>query len=167
MVALDHLDRFLGKLHGSAASSFGALREEVLGEEADVLLALAQWWDVDAHDVEPVEEILAEGAVLDFFFEAFVRRGEDADVGLEGLVAADAGELAALEDAEELALHLEGHVPDLVEEEGPAMALLESADAQVHRSGEGPLFMTEEFTLEEVTGNRGAVDRDVFGLGAA
>ncbi len=167
MVTLEHLGGLAGKLHRPSPSALSALREEVLGEETDVLESLAQRRDVDADDVEPVKEILAEGAVLDLLLEPLVRRGEDADVGLEGLVSADPRELAALEDAEELALDLKRHVADLVEEEGAAVALLEAADALRHRPGEGALLVAEELALEEVARNRGAVDRDILRLGAA
>ena len=41
------------------------LREEVLDQQRDVVLALAQRRQVDVDDVEPVVEVLAEPALLD------------------------------------------------------------------------------------------------------
>ena len=58
---------------------------------------------------------------------------DDADVDLDGLVAADALDFAFFEDAEELGLHGEGHVADFVEEERAAFGLLEFADVARRR----------------------------------
>src|SRR5690606_17095012 len=120
---------FLGKAHGTSPAGLGALLQEVLGEEPDILEALAQGGDVDADDVEPVKEVLPEGALFALLLEALVGGGENADVAAQGLVTAHAGKLATLEHAQQFALHLHGHVPDLVEEERAAVALFEAADA--------------------------------------
>ena len=45
-----------------------------------------------------------------------MRRGDDADVHLDRVAAADALELALLQDAQEFHLHGERDVADLVEE---------------------------------------------------
>ena len=113
---------------------------------------------MNAHDVEAVEQIFAEGALGDFVFEIFVGGGEHAHVGLQRLIAADAGILAFLEHAQQFALHREWHVADFVEEERAAIALLEASDALVHRAGEGAFLVTKNFTFDEVVGNGGDVD---------
>ena len=64
--------------------------DEELGEWADIVRAFAERREVDADDVESVEEVLAELAFIDFLFEVSVSGGDDADVGAEGFVAADA-----------------------------------------------------------------------------
>ena len=48
---------------------------------------------------------------------------------LQRLVAADAGEFAVLQHAQDFALERERHVADFVEEKRAAVALLEAADA--------------------------------------
>ena len=56
-----------------------------------------------------------------------MRGGEDADVDLARLVAADRAHLALLEDAQQLGLHRAAHLADLVEEERAALRLDEEA----------------------------------------
>src|SRR5258706_42002 len=77
----------------------------------------------------------------------------------DGLVAAHAAQLALLQHAQELGLHLRRDVADLVEEEGPAGGLLEQAPPGGVRAGERSLLVAEELALEEALGQRRAVDR--------
>ena len=79
---------------------------------------------------------------------------------LERFIAADAGELAILQHAQDLPLQRQRHVADFVEEERAAVALLEAADALAGRAGEGAFLVAEEFALEQLLGDGGAVDRD-------
>ena len=164
VVGLEENEGALGELERAAGALFGNPAEEELGERADVLDAFAERRDVDADDVEAVEQVLAEGAGFDGAFGLAVGGGDDADVGAQGLVAADAGELAFLEDAEELGLDEHGHFADFVEEEGAAVALFEAADALLHGTGERAFLVAEEFGFEQAFGDGGAVDGDeIFG----
>ena len=60
-------------------------------------------------------------------FEIAVGRRDDAHVDLDGLGRADAADLALLQHAQELHLHLRADLADLVEEQRPALGLLEEA----------------------------------------
>src|SRR5690606_38693203 len=91
------------------------LPEEVLRERGDVARALAQRGKVDSHDVDAVVEVLPELAAGDELFEGLVAREDDADVDLDGVVAADGLEPALLEDAKEFELHRGRRGVDLVE----------------------------------------------------
>ena len=51
-------------------------------------------------------------------------------------------------------------VADLVEEQGAAMGELDLALGGLDRAGEGALLVAEQLGLEQVLGDRGAVDRD-------
>ncbi len=121
---------------------------------------------MEVDDVEAVVEVLAEFAAFDGVGQVPVGGGDDADVGLDRLVLAEAVELALLEDAEELALGGQGHLPDLVEEEGAAVSQLEFADPLGHGAGEGAALVAEELALQQVLGDGGAVDGDEELLGA-
>ena len=61
--------------------------------------------------------------------EVLVRGGDDAHVGLDRLVAADAVEAAVGQHAQQPRLQLRRHVADLVEEQRAAFGLLEAAAA--------------------------------------
>ena len=81
-------------------------------------------------------------------------RGDDAHVDRLHLAAADAGELALLQHAQQLGLGVERHVADLVEEERAAARLLELAGHRPVGAGEGALLVAEELALEQVARDR-------------
>ncbi len=100
----------------------------------------------------------------DQFFEALVGGGDEAHVGLEGLVAADALEEAGIEGAQDFDLGVGVDLADLIEEKRAAVGLLETARAPLGRPGECSFFVAEEFALEQLRGERGAMDGDEFCL---
>src|SRR5690606_680233 len=65
-----------------------------------------------------------------------------------------------LKNAEQLDLHIEAHVPDLVEKERAALGKLEASDSGADRSGERALLVTEQLALEQLARDRAAVDGD-------
>src|SRR5688572_16052768 len=81
-------------------------------------------------------------------------------------VAADAPKLAAIEDAQELGLRLGRELADLVEEEGPAIRLLEGSLAPTLGAGEGAALVTEEVRIDEVLVEGAAIDHDERARGA-
>ena len=106
-----------------------ALGEEMARQQRNVLAPLAQARQPQADHVEPVVEVLAEGALAHARLEVLVRGGDHAHVGLQRLVAADAVEVAVGEHAQQARLQVGRHVADLVEEERAALGLLEPAAA--------------------------------------
>src|SRR5262249_24715535 len=87
-----------------------------------------------------------------------VGRGDDAHVDLERLRRADATDLALLERPQELRLQIEWQLTELVEEHGAAVAHLEEALARHDRAGERAFLVPEELALDEVLGDRAAVE---------
>ena len=67
---------------------------------------------------------------------------------------------ALLQRAQELGLQAHVHLGDLVEQQRAAVGLLELADAARDGAGEGALLVAEQLALEQLLGDRGAVDRD-------
>ncbi len=157
----------LGDAAGLTGAGVDLVAEEMGDQHGDVVLAFAEGGHGDGDDVEAVEEVFAEAAVPDELVEVFVGGGEDADVDVDGEVVADTADFLFLEDAEEAALELGGHGPDLVEEEGAAVGVMEEAVLVGDRTGEGALAMAEEFGFEEVFGEGGTVDGDEGGVVAA
>ena len=144
------------------------LLEKVRDEHRDVLAALAQRRQLDRHDREPVVQVLAEPPAGDLGLQILVRRGDDADVDLDRLAAADALELALLEHAQHLRLRVRVHVADLVEEQRAAIGELELAAALLGRAGERALLVAEQLALDQLGRDRRAVElheRPVLALG--
>jgi hypothetical protein len=100
------------------ALAFAVLLQEEIDQDRDVLLAPAQGRDDDGNDVQAIEEVRPETAVLDQGVEVPVGRGDDPNVGPQRLVRAQPGELAVLEETEQLDLGRGGKVADLVEKDG-------------------------------------------------
>ena len=72
---------------------------------------------------------------------------------LTGSVAADALDDALLQHAQEPDLHGGRRVADLVEEDRPAVGLLEAARAAPARAGERALLVAEQLALDEPLGD--------------
>ena len=87
-----------------------------------------------------------------------MRRGDDPDIDAHGPLAADAHHLAILDDAKQADLRSERELGDLVEEERPAVGLLEPAFTPRRRAGERPLLVSEELRVDELRGDGAAVD---------
>ena len=137
-----------------------ALREhvdEMTYEKWNVLAPLAKRRDVNRDDVQAIEQVFAETILGNLALEILVRRGEDADVHLDRLRAADARDDAVLQDAEHLGLRGEAHVAHFVEEERAAMRLLELPRPIGDGAGERALHVTEQLTLDQLARNRRAV----------
>src|SRR6185436_11579341 len=109
---------------------------------------------------EPVVEILAEPAAVDLHAEIAVGGGDHAEVDLERLGAADAPHLLALEHAQELGLHRERQLADLVEEHRAAVRALERAGVRVGGAGERAALVAEQLALDQVRRDRAAVEHD-------
>src|SRR6266478_3157362 len=85
---------------------------------------------------------------------------------MQGLATAYALKGLLLQNPEELRLKRRRHVSDLVEENRPALTLLELADPSAVGARERAPFMTKQLALEQVLGNCGAIERQERGLRA-
>ncbi len=158
-VGVDAIDFF--------AELFEGAGEDVVDEERDVVAAVAERGEFDDGALDAEVEVFAEGFVADGVEEIFVGGGEEADVDFDGVVGAEAGDFAVLQDAEEFGLHGEGHVADFVEEEGAAVGVFEAALAVAAGVGEGSADVAEEFVFEGGFVEAGAVEGDeAFGAAA-
>src|SRR5438270_8113570 len=144
----------------------GEAAKEVISKKIDVAAARAKRRHLQRQHIQSIEEIFAEVARLHLRFEILVRRGDHAHIHFDGLLAADALKRLLLQNAQHFRLRLETHVADLVEEERAAVGELELSFPLVDRAGEGALAMTEQFRLDQLFGNRRAVDVDERLIGA-
>ena len=100
----------------------------MLDQQRDVAGALAQRRQLDVDDAEAEEEVLAEAAALDVLAEVAVGGRDDARVERDrSRVPPTRVDALLLEHAQQLDLHLERHVADLVEQERAALGQLELA----------------------------------------
>ncbi len=157
-VAGQRLQRFGSEAHFATAGA-GQLRGDGFHQRRQVLTALAQRGHFDREHVEAVEQILAELALGDAGLQVAVGRGHHAHVAADGLVATDALEAAFLQHAQQLHLHRQAHVADLVEQQGAAFGHFETALARGQCASEGTLFVAEQLAFQQVRRNGAAIDR--------
>ncbi len=134
------------------------LTQEMIDEQRDVLLALAQRRQCDAEDIQAVVEVGAEGSLSHQGVQIPVGGGDGAEIHLDRLVAAHARDLLFLQDAQQVGLRLQADVGNLVEKNRAALGYFELAFLAVLRAGEGALLVAEELAFEQRLGQRAAVD---------
>src|SRR5438093_2004586 len=136
-----------------------AVAEEFADQEWDVLDALAQRWDAHRHHVDSVVEVLAHPALGHRLRQLHVGSRDDPHVHLDAAVRAELLDLALLEDAQELELHVERDRLDLIEEERAGGGELDLPHPVVDRTRERAALVAEELALEERVREGGAVER--------
>ena len=160
VVVGQRFERFFADLHARAAVLAAKLGQKLARQQRNVLLALAQRRHKKRNHVEAIEEIFAEVALGDLFFEILVGGGDEAHIDAQGLRAADRREQLVVEGAEHLGLGFEAHVADFVEEERSAVGALEGAALLRRSAGLRAVAIAEELGLDVRLGNGGAVELD-------
>jgi len=125
----------------------GYLPQETDALEGEALLAyLSRRTGVGLRDLGPMRA---------------VRRRDDAGIHRARPASPEARHGALLQGAEELRLHVERKLDDVVEEERASLGHLELSCVAVRAgAGERPGFVAEELALEQLARDRCAVDRD-------
>jgi len=132
--------------------------EKMCGQHRDVILALPQRGKVDLRRPEAVHEIEPELPFLAGLVEILVGRRDDPHVDPDGLRLAQARERLLLQHAQQLRLHLLREFPDLVQEERPAVGLLEKSLVIPEGPRECPLDVPEELAFKQGLRDGGDVD---------
>src|SRR5690349_20356814 len=101
--------------------------EHVLDQKRKIGETLAQRWELHLYDGEAVVEVRAKALRLHLGAQAAIGSGDDADVELFVLRRADRLGVTSFERAQDLGLHVDGQLTDLVEENGAARRGLECA----------------------------------------
>src|SRR5881396_1971736 len=148
--ALDRLDLLLELLVEQLT--------EVIGEQGDVALDVAQRRQRCAGDTDAVEEIRSEPAGLHELLEIAVGGRDQAQGHLQLLRAAQPPKPPTLEHVEQLRLQFGSELRDLVEKQCAAVRHLDEAALRFTGVGEGSPLVAEQLGLEQAWGKRRAVD---------
>ena len=148
------------EIAGERVGGAAQVRPEVTRQQRHVAAPRAQRRELDARDRQAMEQVVAEAPLLHLLIEVAPRGREEAHVDGEGPLAADTGDGAALDRAEQLRLQLQRELADLVDQERAAVGALEDALAHRHRAGERPLLVPEQLRLDQVGRDGGAVEDD-------
>src|SRR5438270_1265790 len=91
----------------------------------DFLPPLAQGRNTYRKSVETVEEVFAKGTVLYGFLNVDIGGGEQAEIRSQGCSPTQTGELAILQDVQQLCLQQRAHLADFIQKDGAVIAQLE------------------------------------------
>ena len=158
-IGLEALQHACGDRQGRQAELRRELLHEHPRERLDVVDPLAQRRQVDAHDVEPVIEVGAELPGRDPLGEVGIGGGDEAHVDRDLAVRAHGADLAVLDHPQELRLERERQLGDLVEEERAPLRVEEQPLPRGGGAREGALHVAEQLALDDVRGDRPAIDR--------
>ncbi len=109
---------------------------KMLSQLRDILRPLAQTWQVDREDVDPVPEVGAELPVADHRSEVAMGGGDDPHVDMQLVLPADPLEAPILQNAQQAHLHGRRELANLIEEQGAAVGALEPTFALSGSAGE-------------------------------
>src|SRR5450631_4217934 len=89
-----------------------------------------------------------------------MRSDENPYIHADGLISANALDFALLKHAQQLRLHGQWHIADLIEENRAVFCLLELPQMAGGGSGKRSLLVAEQFGFDQLRWNRGAVQGD-------
>src|SRR5439155_22145878 len=92
--------------------------------------------------------------------------GDQPHIYLQFLIAADPRERAVLEKTQKFRLQRTAHVANLVQKNGATIGFFDTPVLLPKRASERPLFVAEQFALQQQLGYGGAVDPDIIALSA-
>src|SRR5262249_11198696 len=111
------------------------------------------------NDIDSIIEVFSERPLLDHILQILVRRSEDANIDLSRLRRSDRDERSLLNHPQEFHLHARRGISNFIQEEGSSVCNLEETFLVLHGSRERPLHVSEQFGIEQVVVERGAVLR--------
>src|SRR3984957_5387760 len=127
-------------------------------QERDILPSLAKRWYLNRKDIEPVKQILPELMVANHQRQIPMRRRNEANVNMNGLVASQPLELLFLQRAQQLWLQLETNVANFIQKQCAPIGNFKTA-AFLHQSaGERTLLVSEQFAFDKPGWNSSAVE---------
>ena len=139
---------------GRAARCRNRTRQEMLGQRWHVVSPFAQRRHVQAHDIEPMQQVGAEFAARGLRVEILMRGRDHARIRADQFASTDTVKLAGREHAQQTRLHGQRHVTDFVEKQGATGGLLEASGMAARSAGKSPGFMPEQFRFQQIGRNR-------------
>src|SRR5574341_279991 len=148
-ICLERLLRLFAETEETPVMDAAVECEEPLADDGDILRTFPQRGDFDLDDVEPIEKIFPEPPLPDRAFQVHIGGREDAHVRSPGCGGPHALVFPFLEEAQQLRLEREGQIPDLVQQEGPALASGDASGVIADGAGERPLDMSEQLAFQQ------------------
>jgi len=126
----------------------GETPRKTSGQERDVVDPVVKGRQVDRNDVQPVVEVFPKVAVANLFQKVSVRGRQYSHVDMKGRFSPYAFELLSLKNSQEFDLGRWDDFANFIQKNVPR-APAQSGRLFGDGSGEGALFMSEEFAFEQ------------------
>ena len=104
---------------------FDESTDEQIYEFRDILFSFSQRGQRNGNDVEPIVEVLPESFLFNRGFKSSVGGGDNSDIHRVGLGPPHRFDLSFLEDPQQFHLNFNRQFADFIEEDRPAVCLLE------------------------------------------
>ena len=130
----------------------------MFGQQPEIVAAFAKRRKVNSDDVDSIKEVFAERSVLDHLIQVTRRGGHNANVDVHFRVAADSSQFSLLQNSQQLGLKQQRQVADFVQKKRSAVGCFEETSPLAVGSSERSLFVTEQFTFQQVLRDRSAID---------
>jgi serine/threonine protein kinase len=146
------------KIYGQRGVAPAKSAPKIAPEDRNVASPPSQRRKLDAGHREAKEQIVAESSLLHLTIEIPSGGRKHAHIDLEPAIATDPLHLAALDGTQELGLECDVEIPHLVDQERPAVSLLEDSLPRGDGSREGATLVAEERRLDQAGRNGGAIE---------
>ena len=104
---------------------------------------------MDREDVQPIVEIVTKLAIGDHLFQIAVGGGDQANVGLDQLIAAQTFKLLLLQNAQQLRLKFQRHVANFVEEQRTFVRQFETPNPLRAGPGKRAALMAKQIAFQQ------------------
>lgn len=145
IVALKECQRLRSDALYAAPAMLSRLIEERRQDGFDVVWPFAERRDTELVDVQTIIEIEPETSGFDLGRQVFIGGGDHADVYFDAVRIAERVHYMVFQDAEQLGLGREAHLPDFVQEKGSPGGELKLARLGLLGVREGATLIAEEF----------------------
>src|SRR5262249_29467751 len=134
------------------------LLEKVIGQQGHIFAAFAQWRNKNRYHADAIVEVLTKSIVSHQLFQIFIGSSYYANVDRRFLGTAHRPQISLLQDAEQLYLHGNAHLADLIQEDGAPVGHLKQPALVLIGAGESAFHIAEQFTLEKRFRKGAAID---------
>lgn len=145
---MQRLERCIAERQAFALIHITGPVEEMLDQRRKILHPFTERREGEGNHGKAKVQVFAERAVMNRLFQIFIRGGEKTHVGPYFLCSADTVECPILQDSQEMALHGEGHVADLVKKQRASLGDLDFARLPLDGAGERALLVAKELILQ-------------------
>jgi hypothetical protein len=159
-VAFEPLAGRGGELGRAPAGSPGKLAQKMLGQQDDIVAAVAQRRQLELHHVQAEIKILAETPGSHQLSQLLIRGGQHTHIRVNRFTAADADDRFFFQHPQQLGLTREAHVADLVEKQGATGGELEFAGPRFVCVSKRTFLMAKQLAFQQRFGERRAVHCD-------